>query len=97
VEEARLARAGGALVIATVPGAFDTPRELMGDENACVSYYEQPELMTDILRTIADTAGRVLERISRELTIDQLSVHEDLAGKSGPLIGPAQVDTYFRP
>ena len=97
VEEARLARTGGALVVATVPGAFDTPRELMGDEKACVSYYEQPELMADILRTIADTAGRVLDTISRELTIDQLSVHEDLAGKSGPLIGPAQVGAYFRP
>jgi hypothetical protein len=81
VEEARLARAGGALVVATVPGAFDTPRELMAD----------------ILRSIADTASRVLDRIRRNLTIDQLSVHEDLAGKSGPFVGPAQVDTHFRP
>ena len=97
VEEARLARAGGALVVATMPGAFDTPRELMGDENACLSYYEQRELMQDILDTITDTACRVLDRVSQKLQIDQLSVHEDLAGKSGPLVGPAQVVTHFLP
>jgi uroporphyrinogen-III decarboxylase len=97
VEEARRARDRGALVVATMPGAFDTPRELMGDEAACISYYEQPELMQDILDTITDTACRVLDEVSRRLTVDQLSVHEDLAGKSGPIVGPVQVDRYFRP
>jgi uroporphyrinogen-III decarboxylase len=97
VEEAKLSQEKGCLVVATIPGAFDTPRELMGDENACVSYYEAPELMKDILGTLADTAIRVLDRISKQLTIDQLSVHEDLAGKSGPLVGPSQVNAYFRP
>jgi uroporphyrinogen-III decarboxylase len=97
VEQARLAREAGALVVATMPGAFDTPRELMGDENACLSYYEQPDVMKDILDTITDTTCRVLDRVSQRVQIDQLSVHEDLAGKSGPLVGPTQVVTYFLP
>jgi uroporphyrinogen-III decarboxylase len=69
----------------------------MGEEVACLAYYEQPELMEDILATLSDTAFRVLERVSQEVTIDQLSVHEDFAGKSGPLVGPAQIRQYFRP
>jgi uroporphyrinogen-III decarboxylase len=97
VEAARRAQAGGALVVAHMPGAFDIPRELMGEEVACLAYYDQPELMADILATISDTTFRVLEPISAKLRIDQLSVHEDFAGKSGPLVGPVQVAEYFRP
>jgi len=97
VEAARAAQADGAMLVAHIRGAFDTPRELMGDEVACLAYYEQPELMHDVLDTLADTAVRVLEQVSEKITIDQLSVHEDLAGKSGPLIGPEQIRQFVRP
>jgi len=97
VEEARRLQAEDGLVVASIPGAFDTARELMGDERACLSYYDQPEMMRDILETLTDTATRVLERVGERLAIDQVSVSEDLAGKSGPLVGPSQVDEFFRP
>jgi uroporphyrinogen-III decarboxylase len=97
VEDARRRQAEGSLVVAAIPGAFDTPRELMGDERACMCYYDQPEMMQDILGTLAETATRVLEKVGERLAIDQVSVSEDLAGKSGPLVGPSQVDAYFRP
>ena len=97
VEAARRAQAEGSLVVAHMPGAFDIPRELMGEEVACLAYYEQPELMADILATIADTTRRVLEPISAKLRIDQLMVHEDFAGKSGPMVGPVQIREYFQP
>lgn len=97
VEAARRAQEQGSLVVAHMPGAFDTPRELMGEEVACLAYYEQPELMADILATVADTAMRVLEPVSEKIRIDQLMVHEDFAGKSGPLVGPGQIREYFQP
>jgi uroporphyrinogen-III decarboxylase len=94
---AKQAQAGGALVRAGIPGGFDVPRELMGEEVACLAYYEQPELMHDILATLADTAVRVLARVGDVVAIDQLSVHEDLAGKSGPLVGPRQIEEFIAP
>lgn len=97
VEQARRAQAEGALVVAHIPGGFDFPRQLMGEEGACVCYYEQPELMHDMLATIGDTAERVLDQISAQLPIDQLSLPEDLAGKSGPLVGPAQIAEFIKP
>ena len=97
VEEAKRLRGAGAVVTAAIPGGFDTPRELMGEEMACIAYYEEPELMEDIMATITDTAFRVLDRISDKLTIDMLKVHEDMAGKSGPLIGPNLVRQYVTP
>ncbi len=97
VECAKQQQAEGTLVRANIPGGFDMPRVLMGEESACVCYYEQPNLMHDMLATFQDTALKVLERVTDKLVIDQLSVHEDLAGKSGPLVGPRQIHTFIKP
>jgi hypothetical protein len=87
----------GVLVVGRIPGGWDIARELMGEETACVAYYEQPELMLDVLETVGTTAVRVFEQITETLVIDQLLVHEDLAGKSGPLVGPNQVRQFIGP
>lgn len=94
---ARQARDRGALVVVSIPGGFDEARQLLGEENTCLAYYEQPELMQEILDTIGSTAERVLERVSREVTVDVLSVHEDMAGKSGSLAGPRQIAEFISP
>ncbi|MCC7495040.1 MAG: hypothetical protein IT204_22010 [Fimbriimonadaceae bacterium] len=96
-ERARAAREAGLLICCGIPGGFDLPRQLMGEEVTCLSFYDDPELILDILQTAAETAFRVLERVSARVTIDVLSVHEDLAGKSGSLVGPAQIRQYLAP
>lgn len=90
-------RAAGRVVSVAIPGGFDEPRQLLGEETLCLAYYEQPELVHDILDTIGDTAFRVLERVSRTVQVDLLSVHEDMAGKSGPLAGPRQIEEFIAP
>ena len=87
----------GTLVLASIPGGFDTPRELMGEEGLCIAYYEDPELIEDIMATLTDTAFKVLDRVSDKVVIDNLCVHEDMAGKSGPLIGPNQITEHLKP
>lgn len=91
VEFAKVAQINGSLVMASIPGGFDLPRQLLGEEGACLCYYDNPELMLDILETAGSTAFKVLDRISDELTI------EDMAGKSGPLIGPNLVYKFIKP
>ncbi len=97
LEEARKLQKDGTLILAGIPGAYDIVRELMGEELACMAYYDQPELMRDIIDTLHATSRRVLEQVSEHITIDQLSVHEDFAGRSGPLVGPSQLREYFKP
>jgi uroporphyrinogen-III decarboxylase len=94
---ARQHLAEGNVVTVDIPGGFDEPRELMGDEALCLAYYEQPELIHDILHTIGETAFIVLDRVSATVQVDMLTVHEDMAGKSGPLAGPRQVKQFIRP
>ncbi len=97
VERAKQEQKAGKLLCAGIPGGYDMVRELMGEELGCVAYYEQPELIADIMATLTDTCVRVLEQVCREISIDSLSVHEDFAGKSGPLIGPKQIREHLRP
>jgi len=87
----------GYLTLFQIPGGFDEPRELMGEENLCIAYYEQPELIEDMLATMRDTALKTIERIADIVRIDNLIIHEDMAGKSGPLIGPKQVKEFLAP
>ena len=87
----------GRVVCVGIPGGFDEPRQLMGEVRLCIAYYEQPELVHDILDTIGDTAFRVLDRVSGTVQVDMLTVHEDMAGKSGSLAGPKQIDEFIKP
>lgn len=97
IEEAKKLQKQGHLIMCGIQGGFDFPRELMGEENACIAYYEDPELMQDMIDTISDTAFKMYERISEKITIDNLFVHEDMAGKSGPLVGPNLINEFIKP
>lgn len=97
VETAKHAQKDGALVTAWIQGGFDLPRQLMGEEGTCLCYYDAPELMQEIINTAGDTAFKVLDRISDRLMIDNLCIHEDMAGKSGPLIGPNLIQQFLKP
>lgn len=96
-DAARRHLAADRVLCVSIPGGFDAPRQLLGEEALCRAYCEQPELIHDILDTIGETAYRVLDQVSSEVTIDVLDVHEDMAGKSGPLAGPVQVREFIRP
>lgn len=97
VQTACKARDDGMVVSVSIPGGFDEPRQLMGEEALCLAFYEQPELIHDMLDTIGETAFQLLEHVSSQVQIDQLDVHEDFAGKSGPLVGPKQIDEFIKP
>ncbi len=94
---ARQHRAAGRVVEVAIPGGFDEPRQLMGEEALCLAYYDDPGLVHAILETMGAMAFRVLERVSGRVQVDALLVHEDLAGKSGSLAGPAQIREFIKP
>ena len=97
IEQAKRARDGGAVVTLSIPGGYDLPRQLMGEEESCVSFLTQPELIHDILTTVSDSVCRIVEQVKEKIIIDYLFVHEDMAGKSGPLVGPNQINDIIGP
>jgi uroporphyrinogen-III decarboxylase len=94
---ARQLQREGYIVSVSIPGGYDEPRQLMGDEGLLMAYYDQPEVIHDMLATMGDTAFRVLDRVSSTIDVDELNVHEDMAGISGPLVGPRQVTEFIKP
>ncbi len=97
IEQASAEQAAGKLVMAHIPGAYSTLRDLMGEEAVAYACVDAPEMIHDIMGTMRDTSMRALDAVSRRITIDQLSVHEDMAGKSGPMLGPSQMQDFVRP
>ncbi|MCQ2770510.1 MAG: hypothetical protein MJ236_01775 [Clostridia bacterium] len=97
LEEAIAKQKLGFLIRCEIFGGFDILRELMGEENCCISFYEDEELCFDILNTISETNVKMLKKITSRIHIDQLSIHEDMAGKTGPLIGPNLVEKFLKP
>ncbi|MHB1160337.1 MAG: uroporphyrinogen decarboxylase family protein [Chloroflexota bacterium] len=70
-------------------GFFGTPRNLLGPENLLMAFYDQPELLHDMMNYLADfwiaLYGGVLDQIDADLAL----IWEDMAYKAGPLISPA--------
>lgn len=87
----------GALTAVGMLGGFDLPRKLMGEENACMAFIEEPEMIIGMLSAAAEMTCSVIDRIAARCPIDYLHVHEDFAGKSGPLIGPSMISTFLKP
>ena len=96
-ETAREMLDSGKVIMVEIPGGYDEPRQLLGEENLSYAYFEQPELIHDILETVGETAERVLERVSSRVQVDLLHVHEDMAGANGPMVGPRQVREFMKP
>lgn len=90
-------RENGAIVRAEICGAYDVLRELMGDEIACMAVLEEPEMVEDILNTIGDMQEAWLMESLEHTPIDILFIHEDFAGKGGPLVGPRIIRDLFNP
>jgi uroporphyrinogen-III decarboxylase len=97
IEKAANLRKQGYLITADIFGAFNVVRMLMGEENCCLAFYTQPELVEDILSTITKTTLKVFEQTLGMIKVDQLQAHEDMAGKSGAMVGPKQISEFFKP
>lgn len=95
--QCRQQRELGGIVRFNIWGAYDLLRQLMGDENACVAVLEDPDEVARILQDVGDMQARCLEVVLETTPVDILFVHEDFAGKSGPLVGPKVVRSLFNP
>jgi uroporphyrinogen decarboxylase len=74
-------------------GFFGPLRNLMGVENLCLAFYDQPKLVEKMMSQRADVIIAITERILNDTDIDIFAFWEDMAYNAGPLIGP---DLYRR-
>jgi hypothetical protein len=72
-------------------GFYWRAREWMGTELVSYAWYDQPELMHEMMEFIADFTIENSKPILEQTTVDYVFINEDMAMKQGPLLSP---DTY---
>ena len=101
-EEAKQAAADGFnerenLVPMIICGTYGMPRNLFGEENLAYVYYDDPELLHDIMKTWLSFYCEYARRLTQHIDFDYLFLWEDLAYKNGPLVGPQLAREFMFP
>lgn len=87
-----------AVQVGTYPcGLYGTLRDLMGVEGSLFAFYDEPELVKDIMGYLTDFWIAIFEKISSYIQIDVLHIWEDMSGKQGSLISPTLIREFMLP
>ena len=78
-------------------GLFGTLRDMMGVEEFLVSFYEQPELIHDMMDYLTDFWLSIYEKVCKDVKVDAIHMWEDMSGKTGSLISPKMVREFMMP
>jgi len=78
-------------------GPFWQVREWVGFENLCTLFYDDPELVRDMIAFWDDYIGRLLKRVLQCVTPDVVHLSEDMAYKSFSMISPAMAREFLQP
>ena len=76
---------------------FGFPRKIMGFENWCIAFYDQPELVRRIIADRLQFAKDLFSRVLSERVVDFVQVWEDMAFKTAPMASPALVREFMLP
>jgi len=78
-------------------GIFGTLRWLLGDEECLLAFYDDPELVHEIMNHMTDLYLHVFEQVVAEVRVDVIHMWEDMCGRQGPLISPAHWEEFMGP
>ena len=81
----------------TLLGFYWRMREWMGTEGLSYAFYDEPALIHDMCRFIADYSIEVVRPILEKIAPDYVMINEDMAMKSGPLLSPATYREFIYP
>jgi len=82
----------------TVCGAYGTPRNCFGEVNLAYVYYDDPDLIHEIMRWWLHFYTRVMTIVTTNFPgLDFVLFWEDMAHKTGPLISPEFVKRFMYP
>ena len=78
-------------------GVYGFARNLMGDEALAYAFYDDPELVHDIMDTTTDVAIAIWTKMVAEVEFDLIECWEDMASKQGMIISPATFREFMKP
>lgn len=78
-------------------GFFGPLRNLMGVENLCRAFYDDPALIEEMMDHIADLIISVMSRVLDDTSIDMFAFWEDMAYRGGSLLSPRLARKFMLP
>ena len=90
-------KASGRLNAFSAYGFYWLPRDLMGDEELAVSYYQDPGLVHSINGAWCSLIERVLAEVLGRIELDVIQFAEDMAYKNASMIGKHIFDEFMGP
>lgn len=78
-------------------GYYSMLRNWIGTESLSYMWYDNPSLLHECLEFLTEFILRLLPRAVGEVPFDYAIIHEDMAGKGGPLMGPKLFAEFILP
>jgi len=78
-------------------GFFHPLRYLLGPERLLMGFYDEPDLIKDIMNHLADLQIYLFDKVLSEINVDLGFACEDLGYKTGPFISPALFVEFVKP
>jgi uroporphyrinogen decarboxylase len=78
-------------------GFFGPLRNIMGLENLCYAFYDDPALVEEMMDDVCDNVLMITEQILNDTDIDYWAFWEDMGMKTGPLLSPALFKKFMVP
>lgn len=97
MEVARKQAAAGMMMTQNLVGGYMYLRSLIGPAELLYTFYDQPELIRDCMKTWLDLADAVIARHQEYVTLDELFLAEDICYNNGPLISPDMMREFLFP
>ena len=72
-------------------------RWLLGDEECLMAFYDQPDLVHDIMNHLTEVYLAVFAEVVKEVRVDLIHIWEDMCGRQGSLISPAHWREFMAP
>lgn len=97
VEAAVQAARQGKVISQRIIGGYMYLRSLMGPEDLCYLFYDEPELIHDCMQTWLELADSVTTQIQQAVSYDEVFLAEDICYNHGPLISPDMMQEFLFP
>ena len=78
-------------------GFYGGARQLLGQEQVLTAFYDEPQLIRDIMDDLADYYVGLYDQVLQEIDVDACFIWEDMCYKNGPLISPTMFCEFMLP
>ena len=78
-------------------GVYGFPRTMMGDQNLAYAFYDDPDLVHDMMNTYTETCIGVWKKMVGDIDFDIIEFWEDMCFRSGSFISPKMFREFMTP